>query len=419
MRLESGSSCRPSQRRGRASCRCHGIARSTAPVRGRGPQKGSEEGGRRSGAIGSLERVWSESGAQARDGVDVIVFLTIPSFYAAVEQVDSGELDRPLIVGGDPSKGATVMSANAEARARGVHEEMPVQEALELCPDALLRSTRVGRYREVAADLRVLLRDFSERIEAAGLDGAYFEPPPGLDALDVAAEVCVRIKAELGLLAVAGIGPTRFVAYLAAKHPTEAGLRQVTREDVNEFLGALPVSELWGLGPATAEKLAQHGITRILDLQKREPGELAAIVGRRNAIGFLELARGQDQSRVRANPPAKSLSRERTLEQPSGDLRALGEQLGELAEALEGMLERERRAARTVSLGLTYADGERATRTLTREAPVMRQSEILELGLELLSRTQVGLRSARKLSLKVSNLCRPDAAVDPRQLRLF
>jgi DNA polymerase-4 len=349
----------------------------------------------------------------------VVVFLTIPSFYAAVEQVDSGGLDRPLIVGGDPRKGATVVSANAEARARGVREEMLVAEALELCPDALLRSTRLGRYREIAADLKILLRDFSERIEAAGQGDAYFEPPPGRDALDVAAEVCVRIKAELGLLAVAGIGPTKFVACLAAKYPTEAGLRQVTREEVTEFLGALPVSELWGLGPATAEKLAQHGITLIRDLQKREPGELAAIVGRRNAIGFIELARGQDQSRVRANPPAKSLSRERTLEEPSGDLRVLGVELGALAEALEGMLERERRAARTVSLGLTYADGERATRTETRDAPLLRQSEILELGLELLARTQVGLRPARKLSLKVSNLCRPDAVVDPRQLRLF
>ena len=349
----------------------------------------------------------------------MIVFLTIPSFYAAVEQVDSGGLDRALIVGGDPRKGATVVSANAEARARGVREEMPVQEALELCPDALLRSTRLGRYREVAADLKVLLRDFSERIEAAGLDGAYFEPPLGQDALDVAAEVCVRIKAELGLLAVAGIGPTRFVAYLAAKHPTEEGLRQVTPDEVTEFVGALPVCELWGLGPATVEKLAQHGIALIRDLQKRELGELTAIVGRLQAIQFLELARGQDQARVRANPPAKSLSRERTLEEPSGDLRVLGSELGALAEALEAMLERERRAARTVSLGLTYADGERATRTETRDSPVLRQSEILELGLELLARTQIGLRSARKLSLKVSNLCRRDAVVDPRQLRLF
>jgi DNA polymerase IV len=349
----------------------------------------------------------------------VIVFLTIPSFYAAVEQVDGGELDRPLIVGGDPAKGATVISANAEARARGVRDDMTVQEALALCPDAILRPTRLSRYRAVAADLRVLLRDFSERVEAAGLDGTYFEPSASEDALQIAAMVCVRVKAELGLDAVAGIGPTRFVAYLAAKHPTEAGLRHVSREEVNEFLGSLPVTEIWGLGPATAEKLAQHGITRIIDLQKREPGELAAIVGRRNAIGFLELARGQDRKSVSANPPAKSLSRERTLEEPSGDVRVLGEQLGALAEALEGMLERERRAARTVSLGLAYADGERATRTLTRDTPVVHQNEILELGLELLARTQVGLRSARKLSLKVSNLCRRDAVVDPRQLRLF
>jgi DNA polymerase IV len=350
----------------------------------------------------------------------MIVFLRVPGFYAAVEQADHGEYrGRPVLVGGDPEKGALVVSASEEARQASVVEGMLLADALKLCPGAVLRPTRLPRYREVAAELRAVLRNTAPRLEPVGLDGAYLDPPPGAPPIETAGELCVEVRAELGLGAVAGVGRSRFVAWQAAHHARPEGLRQVSPAQTRDFLGELPVTEIWGLGPAAAERLAQHGIAKLAQLQECDVELLEPIVGLRNALLFLELARGEDGTRLRAQAPVKSLSRELTLETPCADLRALGETLGELATQLEAMLVRERRAARSATLALVYADGERITRAATRDLPLLGAADIRELAAELLARTQAGLRPVRRLRLQLSKLGRRETAPTARQLRLF
>jgi DNA polymerase-4 len=349
----------------------------------------------------------------------MIIFVHVPGFYAAVEAVDHPGDGRPIIVGGDPGKGGTVTSASPEARAAGVLEGMELPAAQQLCAGADLRPTRLRRYREVAAELRAILRTVSERIEPEGLDSTYLECPAEADPVTLAAKLCVGIQAELGLRAVAGLGATRFVAHLAGRTAGPTGIREVKPERAQAFLAEFGVTEIWGLGPATAEKLIQAGLETIGDLQKLPLVELEAVVGARNAATFLELARAEDRSTLRPAPPVKSLSREITLETPTGDLRSLGDAIGGLATRLEEMLQRERRAARTVTLGLTFVDGERVSRTQTLDRPVVRSPEIGEVGLQLLSRTQAGVRRVRRLRLQLSSLSRPEAREEPQQLRLF
>lgn len=348
----------------------------------------------------------------------MIVFVQVPGFYAAVEQVDH-PVDAPIIVGGDPGKGGTVTSASAAARDAGVVAGMDVREAQKLCPSAELRPTRLRRYREVAAEVRAVLRSASERIEPEGLDSSYLEPPAGADPVTVAAQLCVRIQAELGLRAVAGLGPTRFVAHLAGVHAGSAGLREVRSDEARAFLSVLPITEIWGLGPATAEKLAHTGVEVIADLQEMSLAGLEAVVGARNASAFITLARGEEDRPLRPAPPIKSLSREVTLDSPSGDLRSLGDEITGLAHRLEEMLNRERRASRTVTLGVNFVDGERVTRTLTLDRPIARPNEIADVGLQLLGRTQAGVRQVRRMRLQLSNLSRPEGAEPPQQLKLF
>ncbi len=350
----------------------------------------------------------------------MIIFVQVPDFYAAVEQADQPvERGRPIIVGGDPRKGGTVTSASATAREAGVEPGMELREAQGLCPEAELRPTRLRRYREVAAEVRAILRAASDRIEPEGLDATYLELAEPEQPVTVGARLCVEIHRELGLRAVAGIGPTRFVARLAGRHLGSEGIREVASDQVLSFLAAFPVTEIWGLGPATAEKLGAEGVETIGELQRLSLEELEAVVGKRNAGPFHELAHGGDRQPLRPSPPVKSLSRETTLDAPSIDLRSLGEDLARLATRVEEMLHRERRAARTVSVGVSFVDGQRASRTQTLDEPVSRPDEIAAVALQLLARTQAGVRQVRRLRLQVSNLCRPETASQPRQVRLF
>jgi DNA polymerase-4 len=349
----------------------------------------------------------------------MIVYIHVPGFYAAVEQADNPSLrGHPVIVGGDPKKRGTVTSASIEAQRAGVQPGMSVRDALERCPDASLRPTRLQRYRDVSQHMRSLLWGASGRLEADGLDGAYLEASAQSSEIEFAAELCVRLRSELGVAAVAGIGPTRFAAYAAARHSGAAGIRCVEPGELLDFLAPLPVTDLWGLGPATGRKLAEHGIARIEDIQKRSLEELREIVGR-NAATFRALACGEDRDQLRPSPRPKTLSQERTLEEPTVDLRTLDERLGELAIRLERMLERERRSARTVGLTVVYIDEHRVSRSATLADPVQSHTEIRETALDLLSRTQAGVRPVRRLRVQLSNLGSRDASEDPRQLRLF
>ncbi len=349
----------------------------------------------------------------------MLIYIHVPGFYAAVEQADQAWLrDRPVIVGGNPGKGGRVTSASREANAAGVREGMTLADATARCPEVEVRATRLPRYREVSAEIRALFQDLVERLEPAALDGMYLKPPSPSDPLELAAVLCVRLQAEFSLRAVAGVAPTKFVSQLAARRAGPGGVKQVLPAQVARFLRDLPVDEIWGLGPSTAEKLAARGITTMGELRDHPADELREIVGRQASV-FRELARGEDHGQLRPSTPLKSLSSERTLDPPTSDLRLLGENLSGLAVRLEERLRRERRAACTVTLGVRFSDGDDVTRTLTRVDAMSARAELHEVALELLSRTRAGEREVRGLRLRTTKLAPLESADEPRQLRLF
>ena len=73
-----------------------------------------------------------------------ILFAEVPCFYASVERgQDPALAERPVIVGGDPRKHGVVLAASTDAAGAGVELEMPVVDALRLCPQARVASSRV------------------------------------------------------------------------------------------------------------------------------------------------------------------------------------------------------------------------------------------------------------------------------------
>jgi DNA polymerase-4 len=228
----------------------------------------------------------------------------------------------------------------------------------------------------------------------------------------------VRIQAELGLPAVAGIGRTRFASYLAAKHAGPGGILHVRDSDSLRFLSRFPVTELWGLGPATAARLARHGIELVGDLQVCQLDRLREIAGR-DAARLLALARAEDADPLHPRPPARTLSQERTLSEPTLDAAALGEAVAELARRVEGALERERRVPRSVTLGADYAGGGATSRTMTADRILETPGAIAEVATRLLGRLLASDRPIRRLRLRVGRLARGNTRDDSRQLRLF
>lgn len=347
-----------------------------------------------------------------------ILFAEVPSFYASAElAADPGLAGRPLIVGGDPRKRGTVQAASPDARAAGVSPEMPMLEALRLCPRARVVRTRMGLYRETSRRLFACMRRSVPRLESFGLGAAYFDLTGVSSSADaVGEELRERVGTELGLPLQVGIASSKFLARLAAREAGERGMLQVAPGGETRFLAPLAAALLDGVGRKTAAALAELGAQTIGDVVALGAERLEEAFGT-HGLRILALARGEDDEPVRAERHPQSLSREVTLGGELLDLSSLGEQLLDLARHLESELVRQGLAAARVGVKVRFADQGTQHRSRALQAPVRGAAEIQAAALGLLDRSQAGARAVRGLGLQLSRLSPADEA--DRQLALF
>jgi DNA polymerase-4 len=348
----------------------------------------------------------------------MLMYAEVPGFYAEFERASDPSLEgRPVIVGGDPRKRGAVQAATADARALGVHEGMPMVEALERCPRARVIVTNMRRYREASAKLRSQFRRATDRVEPAGSAAAYLdvsqrpEPPER-----VAAQLCGAVRSELGLPLRVGASSVKFLAKLAAESLATEGVCVVAPADVRAFLDPLPVGRLPGVGPKTEGTLAELGVHTAGELAKLDRSWLEERLGN-HGLAIWGYAQGRDPAVLRAAPHPRSVSQEATFTEPEIDRVSLEERLAGLAARVQEGLERERLAAKRVVVKVRYADGELITRSRTGVHAMASARELMRQAAPLLDRTQISTRPVRGLGLIASELVK--ARRDDRQLDLF
>ncbi|HKY31283.1 MAG TPA: DNA polymerase IV [Candidatus Polarisedimenticolia bacterium] len=346
-----------------------------------------------------------------------ILHVDMDAFFAAIEQMDDpGLRGRPVAVGGDPRSRGVVAAASYEARAHGVRSAMPMSQALRLCPDLVRVSPRFGRYIEISRRILEVLRRWTPLVEPASLDEAYLDVT-SLDrpAAEIATRIKAEIKAETGLTASAGAGPSKLVAKIASDMGKPDGLVVVPPARVRAFLAPLPIGRLRGVGPVTGRKLGAAGIRTIGDLARAREQLIRARVGS-GAAALMKLARGQDDAPVVPQRRTRSISSERTLPEDTRDLRALDSLVDRFATEIAAGLRDERLRARTVVLKVRYADFTSVTRRRTLSSPFEDPATIVRLARDLMGRTGAGRRKVRLIGIAVTGLVERD---EPFQAPLF
>jgi DNA polymerase-4 len=360
-----------------------------------------------------------------------ILHVDMDAFFASVEVLDDPSLrGRPVIVGGTGARGV-VASCSYEARASGVRSAMPMGEARRRCPRAVVLAGRHRRYGEVSSQLHEVFQIFTPLIEPISMDEAFLDVSGSHrlfgDSVQIAEEIRARVKDDLSLSCSVGVARCKLLAKLAsraAKPIASAsgplpgpGVFVIPADGELEFLHPRPVSDLWGVGPRTSERLARYGIATVGDLAGIDPSFLVRLVGRAAGAQLHELAWARDDSPVVADRPVKSVSHEETFPVDVRDAERLRLEIVRMADSVHSRLRTNRLQGRTVTMKLRYGDFTTITRSHSLTRPVASTAELVKIATALLAAADVR-PGVRLLGVGVSSLeNRPEAASE--QLALW
>ena len=340
----------------------------------------------------------------------------LDAFFASVEVLDDPSLEgKPVAVGGGGDRGV-IASANYEARRYGVRSAMPTVIARRRCPTLVILPGRFDRYEEYSRRFHDIVRDLTPDFEPLGLDEVFADLRSlrRLDVrpLDAGAALRARISDELQLRCGVGLGRNKLFAKLASKASKPrvegrgliegAGVFWVSPEQEAQWLATLPVRALWGVGPATAEKLAQLGLTWVRELARVDEATLAAHVGPSMAAALAAYAQGEDYREVVADRVLKSVGHDETFARSLTGLNEVRRAIKNHAAVVARALREKVRVARTISIVVRFDDLTSVSRAQTLSFGVDDEYAIEAIGEALIQSVDLS-RAVRLLGLHASN----------------
>jgi DNA polymerase IV len=339
-----------------------------------------------------------------------VLHLDMDAFYASVEQLHKPSLrGRPVVVGWMGPRGV-VTTASYEARRYGVRSAMSMAEARRRCPQAVYVSPRFAAYGRISDAVMDVLRALSPAVEPISMDEAFVDLAAGLrGGLDtesvtaLGARLKADIRARTGLTASVGAGTSKLIAKIASDSAKPDGLVVVAPGRERALLDPLPVRALWGVGPATADRLRQAGVETIGDLAALPPERLAAVLGAGRGAGLQELARGLDPRPVVPDRELKSISVEDTFPADIEDRGRLTAELDALTRRLAARLRSPERSGRTITLKVRRHDFTTIARSDTLPGPTASETVIRDVARRLLATVDVE-GGVRLLGVGISSL---------------
>jgi DNA polymerase-4 len=304
------------------------------------------------------------------------------------------------------------------ARRFGVRSAMPMFQARELCPQAVILPPNMTKYRQVSRQIRAIFEAATPIIEPVSLDEAYLDLTGQRERSDrwpaqALAEIAGRVEDEVGITVSIGLSGNKFLAKLASEMRKPRGFSVIGRAEAQSVLAGLSVRKINGVGAVTASRLEASGFATIGDLQALSERELVGRLGRFGAR-LARYAKGEDGRVITPYRPSKSISAETTFRRDTGvpeELRAIAD---DLCGRVASQLARKGLAGRTVVLKLKTHDFKLLTRSRRLAHPTQRAAVMRATAAALIEKEADG-RRFRLLGVGMDEL-RPAADADPPDL---
>jgi DNA polymerase-4 len=314
-----------------------------------------------------------------------ILHADLDAFYASVEQRDDPRLrGRPVVVGG-----GVVLAASYEAKTYGIRTAMGGRQARALCPGVVVVEPRMSAYTEASKAVFELFEDTTPLVEGLSIDEAFLDVgglrrisgPP----MDIAVRLRRRVLERVGLPITVGVARTKFLAKVASGVAKPDGLLVVPPDRELDFLHPLPVERLWGVGPVTADKLRDRGITKVGQVAALTEAALVSMLGRASGQHLHALAHNLDPRPVQIGRRRGSIGSQHALGRTPKTPQDIDASVVALVDRVTRRMRAAGRVGRTVVVRLRFDDFTRATRSHTLDQATAQTHTILDTVRELLA----------------------------------
>jgi len=346
------------------------------------------------------------------------------SFYASVACfLDPALRPHPVAVAGDPeARHGIILAKNEAAKRFGVKTGEAIWQAKKKCPLLVTVRPEFETYQKFSALGREIYGEYSDRVEAFGLDENWIDVSSGTDSMEDARRLADvirrRIISELGITVSIGVAANKVFAKLGSDIRKPNAVTVVSPENYKAVAWPLPAGDLLYVGRATRARLRTLGILTIGDLAAAPLPLLHAQFGKCGVM-LHAFANGKDAAPVLHTvdqPPVKSVGNGITTPHDLCNNEDVYLTVSMLAESVAARLREHGLHARTAAIGVRDVNLSSFIRQTKLERPSSITAELANACMRLFAESYDWQANVRSLSVSASGLVPADR---PEQLSLF
>ena len=340
----------------------------------------------------------------------VIVHIDLNAFFVRAEEIRNPKIEGKAVAIGHLGRGGIVSTCSYEARKFGVRSGMPMNKAVDLCPNLLIIPPDFHFYIALSHEFKNYIRSITPKVESASVDELF------ADFTDVVKgkrniEAYFRsiqntLYEKTGLKCSIGVGPSKFLAKMGSDYQKPMGLTIIRRKNIKDILYPLPIDDMFGIGKKTAPRLKHVGIKTIGDLAEALDNNDETVL---NIVGkfAVELkdwlhGYGSDEIITEWDDP-KSIGNSTTLVEDTNQFEIIKNTFEMLAEEVSMRAKRDSMIGTTIQIMAKDTKYQAHQKSVTLANPTNKASDILNAALKLYEKNFLDM-TVRAVGVTLQNL---------------
>ena len=335
-------------------------------------------------------------------------FLSWSAVYYLQNGLDIDIRNIPSIIAGEKSKRTGIVLAKSiPAKKMWIKTGDAIFMAKNKCPFVKVYPPNYKFYNEMSNKMFDYLYSLTPDIEVASIDECYIDYTKVKklygDELDFAKRIKKDIKEKFGFTVNVGIGNNKLTAKMASDFEKPDKIHTLYDYEVESKMQPLPISDLFGIGKKTTEKLQEMGVKLIKDLANYDYNSLKKVF-KNQAIDMINAAKGINYDEVESKYIInKGISNEITLITDVIDDYVIFENLLYLSELVGYRIRKLNKYALTIAVIIKTNKFVRKTHQKKLNSPVNTSEEIYNISKEIYKSMKLE-EPIRLIGIRLDNL---------------